>query len=109
MLHEWNLFHGRFFWQQAMEEAAKRAQWRAFLEQLLKYIECRKRGGSMEECMGHPPRLLPFPPPGPFLEEVLANIDPSVQKLFLMTAKEELDEWAKTIEARLARLEEKTP
>jgi hypothetical protein len=86
-----------------INEAIQRIERHFLILRALEYVRCRKNGGSMEECFGFF-RLLPPPPPEPYFDELIKDLDPPEQKALLESSKEALLEQARQIEIRLKQI-----
>jgi len=67
----------------------------------MRFVDCRKKGGSLEECMGIY-RAAPFLPPGcPHFEELLSKLPEKERQQALVFIKQALLEHVKAIDKRL--------
>lgn len=81
MRHTW-----RDALKQAIEEAVRRIQQHLMILGALRYIDCRKNGGSMQECMGIY-QLIPPRPDGPYFKELLAKVPDAERRELLQAAR----------------------
>ncbi len=71
----------------AIEEAVERIERHLMVLQALRYIRCRRNGGSIEECLGiyRPPTPIAD---DPFLKELLDHLEGSEKNKLLTAVKD---------------------